>query len=116
MDPLDFHNLDAVFHSRIRLAVVSALIKGGKLDFNELRDVTGATAGNLATHVRKLEDAEYVSVEKGFHGRRLRTTYALTERGRKAFGNYVENLASFIGTPAGDSEEDYGGENRKEKD
>lgn len=97
MEPLDYRNLDAIFHSRIRLAVVSALVKGGTLDFNELKSLIGATEGNLATHLRKLEDSEYVWMEKGFRGRRPRTTYTLTDSGRKGFESYVEVLASFLG-------------------
>lgn len=97
MEPLNYRDLDAMFHSRIRLAAVSALVKGGELDFNELKDLTGATAGNLATHLRKLEDAMYVAVEKEFRGRRPRTTYSMTAKGREAFGVYVESLAQFIG-------------------
>jgi len=98
MEPLDYRNLDVIFHSRIRLAVISALVKGGTLDFNEIKALTGATEGNLATHLRKLEDAAYVLMEKGFRGRRPRTTYTLTDAGREGFLSYIESLASFIDT------------------
>ena len=96
MESLDYRNLDAVFHSRIRLAVVSALVRGGTLDFTELKRITGATEGNLATHLRKLEDVAYVRMEKGFQGRRPRTTYTLSQTGRAAFAAYVESLSEFI--------------------
>ena len=96
MEPLDYRNLDAVFHSRIRLAVVSALVRGGTLDFTELKRITGATEGNLAAHLRKLEDMRYVQMEKGFQGRRPRTTYTLSETGRAAFAAYVESLSAFV--------------------
>ncbi len=98
MEPLDYRNLDAIFHSRIRLAVISALVKGGTLDFGEIKTLTGATEGNLATHLRKLEDADYVLMEKGFRGRRPLTTYTLTDSGREGFLSYIESLASFIDT------------------
>ena len=97
MEKFDYRNLDALFHSRIRLAAVAALSKAGEMDFNDLKDVTGATAGNLTTHMRKLEDARYVDVEKSFQGRKPRTVYRLTDDGTRAFGVYVENLAAFIG-------------------
>ena len=104
MESLDYRNLDAVFHSRIRLAVVSALVRGGTLDFTELKGITGATEGNLATHLRKLENLAYVHMEKGFQGRRPRTTYTLSETGRAAFAAYVESLSRFV-TPGGLTEE-----------
>ena len=59
--------------------------------------ITGATEGNLATYLRKLEDLAYVHMEKGFQGRRPRTTYTLSETGREAFDVYVESLSEFIG-------------------
>ena len=101
MDSLDYRKLDSIFHSRIRLAVVAALVKAGTLDFSELKTLTGATEGNLATHLRKLEVSEYVLMEKGFRGRRPRTTYTITESGLRGFKKYVDALASFIDT--GDS-------------
>ena len=104
MEQLDYRNLDALFHSRIRLAVVSALARETTLDFGDLKKLTGATEGNLATHLRKLEDAGYVSMDKGFRGRRPRTTYTLTEDGREGFKSYVESLAGFI-SPLKDRED-----------
>lgn len=92
----DYRSLDSLFHSRIRLAVVSALVKEEILDFNELKRITSATEGNLSTHIRKLEEAGYLFVEKTFEGRKPKTNYSLTKEGRKAFAEYVSILESFL--------------------
>lgn len=92
----DYRSLDSLFHSRIRLAIVSALVKEKVLDFNALKKITAATEGNLSVHIRKLEEAEYLSVEKTFEGRKPKTNYTLTKEGRKAFGEYVSILESFL--------------------
>ena len=96
MERHDYRDLDTMFHSRIRLAVVSALVRAGEMDFTEIKTAIGATEGNLSSHLRRLEDTGYVSMKKGFAGRRPRTTYALTASGRKAFEEYVAVLATFI--------------------
>lgn len=92
----DYRTLDSLFHSRIRLAVVSALVKEEILDFNELKRIISATEGNLSTHIRKLEEAGYLSVDKTFEGRKPKTNYTLTPKGRKAFGEYIAVLESFL--------------------
>ncbi len=97
MSEFDYTQLDAIIHSRIRLAVVATLASVGNAEFTFLRERTGATDGNLSTHLRKLEDAGYIGVEKSFAGRKPVSRYTLTARGRKAFAAYVERLESLIG-------------------
>lgn len=96
MSDFDHHRLDEVFHSRLRLAIVAALIPSNELDFVALRDLVGATDGNMYTHLKKLEDAGYLEVRKEFLERKPCTWYRLTEGGRAAFVVYVEALGSFI--------------------
>ena len=88
--------LDRVIHERVRLAIVSALAASPSLTFNELKDLLGATDGNLSVHARRLEEAGYVSCEKGFSGRVPRTAYRLTAAGRRAFARYVDHLEALI--------------------
>ncbi|MCG8452319.1 MAG: transcriptional regulator [Spirochaetales bacterium] len=95
MEKFDYRQINSIFHSRIRLAVVSALVSG-QLDFQALRKLTGATEGNLSTHLRKLEEAGFITVKKEFLGRRPRTSYGLTESGFTGFQSYVETLALFL--------------------
>lgn len=96
MRDFDHRRLDEVFHSRIRLAMVAALAPVDELDFVSLRDLVGATDGNMSTHTKRLEEAGYVEVRKRFVDRKPTTSYALTEKGRMAFAAYVEELGKFL--------------------
>ena len=88
--------LDRVIHDRTRLAILAALAARETLVFNELKDITGTTDGNLSVHARKLEDAGYVHCEKTFAGRTPRTEYRLTGAGRKALEKYLEHMDALI--------------------
>lgn len=88
--------LDRLIHERMRLAIVSALAVAPSLTFVELKQILGATDGNLSVHARKLEDAGYVTVEKTFAGRVPRTEYKLTATGRGALERYVVHMEDLI--------------------
>ncbi len=96
MKEYDYKKLDSLFHSRIRLAAASLLYHDGSADFNWLKDQTGASDGNLASHLRKLEEAGYIRVEKSFSGRKTRTVYYLTDSGQRAFEKYVGRLEDLL--------------------
>ncbi len=88
--------LDPLFHDRVRLGILVLLLRYGELDFNTLRRTLNLTDGNLATHLRKLEDAGIVEYRKTFVGRRPRTYYKLTEEGHRALIEYLENLEDIL--------------------
>ncbi|NOZ94676.1 MAG: transcriptional regulator [Acidobacteria bacterium] len=88
--------LDPLVHAPIRLAVLSVLVVNEEAEFTFLRRLTGATDGNLATHLRRLEDAGYVEAEKRFVGRRPQTLYRMTARGRQAFERYLDELEALL--------------------
>ncbi len=88
--------LNPLLHSELRLAVMSLLMGVDETDFVYLREQTGATAGNLSVQIDKLSTAGYIEVEKGFQGKRPRTTCKLTAEGIKAFEEYVEALKEYI--------------------
>ena len=90
--PFDHSRIDDVIHGRIRLGVVAYLSGVEGALFGELREAVGATDGNLSTHLRKLEDAGYVRVEKSFVGRKPQTRVALTHRGRQAWNNWLDRI------------------------
>jgi len=91
--------LDETIHQRVRLGIVSALAGAGAMSFNDLRDLLGLTDGNLAVHARRLEEAGYLSVSKGFAGRTPRTEYELTVDGRRALEQYVAAMEAILRPP-----------------
>jgi DNA-binding transcriptional ArsR family regulator len=88
--------LDRVIHDRTRLAILSALAAADLLTFNDLKDITGTTDGNLSVHARKLEDAGYVVCAKSFAGRTPRTEYRLSAPGRRALEKYLDHMEALI--------------------
>ena len=90
--PFDHNAIDDVIHGRIRLGVVAYLSAVESALFSELRDKVGATDGNLSAHLRKLEDAGYVRVDKSFVNRKPRTRLALTSAGRKAWSAWLAQM------------------------
>ena len=96
MNEFDYKKLDNMLHSRIRLAIVSILVSVDDAEFTYLRDQIGATDGNLNTHLKKLEEAEYINVNKKFVDRKPYTYYSITKKGREAFVYYIEELEKFI--------------------
>ena len=96
MNDFDYQQLDDIIHSRIRLAVMAVLISVDEAEFTYLREKVNATDGNLSTHLKKLEDAGYIAVNKSFEDRKPISRYLLTQKGRKAFEVYVERLEKLI--------------------
>lgn len=92
---MDIQSIPDIFHSKIRLAIVSALINGEKT-FNEIREITGATDGNISRHMTKLESVGFVVIKKEFIKRKTRTTYQLTDLGSNKFQDYVLLLESIL--------------------
>ena len=88
--------LDRLIHERLRLGIVSALAVNERLTFNDLKRLLQTTDGNLSVHARKLEDAEYIAVEKSFEGRVPRTEYRLTAAGRRALEKYLAHMEAII--------------------
>ena len=89
-------NLDRLIHERTRLAIISALAVNLSLTFNELKELLGASDGNLSVHARKLEDAGYVACAKFFAGRMPKTEYRLTAAGRRALEKYLNHMEALI--------------------
>jgi DNA-binding HxlR family transcriptional regulator len=93
----DHTQLDDLIHSRLRLAVMAVLASVERAEFAFLRDQVKATDGNLGAHLRKLEDAGYVTATKRFAERKPVTDYRITAAGRSAFEAYVRHLATLTG-------------------
>jgi len=91
--------LDPVIHAPARLRIVvtlAALRDGDDLSFTRLQELIGLTPGNLITHLRKLEDAGYVTAEKNGSGVTARTSVALTLAGRAALERYTTALRQLL--------------------
>jgi DNA-binding transcriptional ArsR family regulator len=92
-------SLDPVIHAPARLriaATLAALPDADTLSFTRLQDILDLTPGNLITHLRKLEDAGYVTSEKTGNGTASRTSVALTHQGRAALDAYTEALRGLL--------------------
>ena len=91
--------LDPVIHaqSRLRVVVVLATLRAGdRIAFPRLQELLEMTAGNLSTHLARLEDAEYVLVSKTHEGRRPATYVELSPHGRLAFETYSAALTALL--------------------
>ena len=93
-NPID--QLNKVFDSRIRIGIMSALMVNEGVSFNELKGLIDVTDGNLATHLKTLEDNRYIKVEKGFLGRKTNTVYSITSEGSAAFRSHLDALEKII--------------------
>lgn len=88
--------LNKVFDSRVRLGIMSAVMVNDEVNFNELKELIQVTDGNLASHLKTLEENGYLLVKKGFIGRKTNTTYAITKSGEKAFKVHIDALEKMI--------------------
>jgi DNA-binding MarR family transcriptional regulator len=96
MTAFDIGKIDEIIHGRLRLGIIAYLVNADVADFNELKAALDATQGNLSVHLRKLEDAGYIAIEKGFHGRKPRTRIQITTAGRAAFADYLQAMSRLI--------------------
>lgn len=98
MSGFDIDRIDDVIHGRMRLGVMAYLASAEVADFNELKALLKATQGNLSIHLRKLEDAGYITIEKSFLGRKPLTQARLTQAGRTAFVRYLAAMQQLVDT------------------
>jgi DNA-binding MarR family transcriptional regulator len=99
--PINIENLNKVFDSRIRLGIMSALMVNTEVSYNELKELLQVTDGNLASHMKGLEENGFVKVQKGFIGRKTSTMYSATKAGEKAFRQHLEALEQMIKNTSG---------------
>ncbi|HMZ89361.1 MAG TPA: transcriptional regulator [Chitinophagales bacterium] len=88
--------LNKEFDNRVRLGIMSILMVNSDVDFNSVKNLLQLTDGNLASHMSALEKAGYVEVNKAFVGKKPRTTYAVSESGKKAFQEHLNALEKLI--------------------
>lgn len=88
--------LNKVFDSRVRLGIMGTLLIHEDVNFNQLKEITEVTDGNLASHLKTLEQNNYIKFKKGFIGRKTNTIYTATALGEKAFKLHLEALEAMI--------------------
>jgi len=96
MAAFDASGLDEIIHGKLRLGVMAYLSGVSDASFGELKEATGATDGNLSAQIRKLEEADYLTIEKTFVGRKPHTRARLTPAGRDAWARYLEQLSALL--------------------
>lgn len=94
---LELDRIDEVIHGRMRLGIMVYLADAGAADFTELKTALEATQGNLSVHIKKLEEAGFVTVDKSFVNNRPLTRVSITPSGRSAFADYLTAMSALIG-------------------
>jgi DNA-binding MarR family transcriptional regulator len=91
-----YKELDPILHSQLRLSIVSILMTVEEAEFTFIKESTGAAAGNISIQIKKLQEAGYVKVEKTFKNNYPNTNVSITNKGIKAFEEYVNDLKKYI--------------------
>ena len=89
-------DLDPIMHQPLRLKIMSLLISVESAEFNFLLEQTGASKGNLSIQIKKLKEANYITVTKSFRNNYPLTTCKITSLGIQAFENYVETISTYL--------------------
>ena len=87
--------LDEIIHQSTRLRIMALLVsvpEDDRLAYGFIQNTLGLTGGNLTTHLRKLQEADYLTMEKEFVDAKPRTWVRATHGGRRAFADYLVNL------------------------
>ena len=89
-------NINKVFESRVRLGIMSVLLVNDSYAFNSLKETLDVTDGNLASHIKALEEKGMIKVNKQFIGRKPNTSYSVTETGMAEFRLHLKALENLI--------------------
>jgi DNA-binding MarR family transcriptional regulator len=84
--------INDLIHARVRLAAMAYIAGAGEADFMAIKKAVNTSDGNMSVHLRKLEDAGYLAMTKGYNERKPQTIYALTDAGRAAWQEYLEKM------------------------
>ena len=94
--PINFNGLDSAVYGPIRLGILSALQMDGASDFTTLKKRLEVADGALGLHLGKLEEIGYLTCKKAFVGRRPKSTYTITTKGKRALSNYLDAMQQLI--------------------
>lgn len=93
---IEISGINKLFENRVRLGIMSVLMVNDFFDFNNLKDTLDVTDGNLASHLKALEENGLVNVDKQFVGKKPNTSYSITEKGRALFRDHLKALENII--------------------
>lgn len=93
---LSYRQLDPLIHQPARLSIMAALVATNEVEFATMRDTIAISDSLLSRYMSQLEEAGYISVRKGFVGKRSRTWLSVTPTGQKAFTGHVEALRKIL--------------------
>jgi DNA-binding transcriptional ArsR family regulator len=88
--------VDRIIHEPARLLIVALLSGAKEADFLFLQRETSLTKGNLSSHLMRLEEADYIEIEKTFRGKIPLTLVRLTATGRAAFQSYRKTMNGLL--------------------
>lgn len=94
-------HLDDIVHQRVRLGILTVVHQARRVDFNYLKETLRLTGGNLSQHLRVLEEAGFISIDKAVDGRRPRTWISITRSGKRALRLEVAALKAIVGVIEG---------------
>ncbi len=89
-------NLNKAFDNKVRLGIMSMLMVDDWVEFKVLKEMLELTDGRLASHIKSLEEQDFIKVEKVFVGRKPKTSYAATDIGKKAFNDHLDALEALL--------------------
>lgn len=89
-------HINKIFDHRIRLGIMSVLMVNEYAEFNVLKELLGATDGNLASHIKALEKAKFINIEKQFIGKKPNTRYNTTKLGRLEFKKHIAAIEKLL--------------------
>ena len=89
-------DINDLIHGRVRLAAMAYIAGAGDADFTAIKKAVNTSDGNMSVHLRKLENAGYLAVTKGYNERKPQTVYALTDSGRVAWQEYLEKMRQLL--------------------
>lgn len=96
MIKIDVKKFDSIFHSPVRMAILSILVSNIEADFLYLKKSTDTTDGNLSTHINRLEKGGFITTTKKFIKKKPKTICRITKQGKRAFYQYIQALENII--------------------
>ncbi len=93
---MDLSGIDKILDNRIRLSIFSILVVENDASFKDIKESLGLTDGNMASHIKALEKAAYISVQKSFIGKKPNTKFKATKLGKLAFKKHLNTLEKLI--------------------